>query len=279
MVKFLLDALDGDVIAYDKNGAAWKFDDNVKSILREALIQYGAHVKMSYPEEPPKREPLAPGYYNIDCIEGMKHFPDNYFDLAIVDPPYGIHQAGGKNKTRGRKAAAKVYKDYEGKDKEHPGADYFRELFRVSKNQIIWGGNHMISEIPIDSPCWIIWDKENGETHFADCELAWTSFKTAARKFTFKWNGMQQGNMKQKEFRIHPNQKPVELYAWLLNNYAKPGDKILDTHVGSASSLIACHRLGFEFVGFELDAYYYAKSLKRLETEKSQLSIFDYIAR
>src|SRR5699024_314418 len=145
---------------------------------------------------------------------------------------------------------------------------------RVSKNQIIWGANHYISKMPYDSSCWIVWDKQNGESDFADCELAWTSFKTAVRKFDFRWAGMLQGNMKAKEIRIHPTQKPVALYTWLLNNYADKGDKILDTHVGSASSLIACHRAGFEFIGFELDEHYFEKASERLEAERNQISLF-----
>jgi len=148
----------------------------------------------------------------------------------------------------------------------------------VSKNQIIWGANHFISRFCKDSSCWIVWDKDNSGD-FADCELAWTSFPSAVRKFKFRWNGMLQENMKNKEVRIHPTQKPVALYEWLLGQYAKQGDKILDTHVGSASSLIACHNLGFEYVGFELDSDYFKAASERLETVKNQFSIFDYIER
>ena len=121
----------------------------------------------------------------------------------------------------------------------------------------------------------IIWDKENGGTNFADCEIAWASFKSAARLFRFMWNGMLQGDMKNKENRIHPTQKPVALYTWLLNNYAKSGDKILDTHVGSASSLVAAHRCGFEFIGFEISEHYYKAGKERLEWEMAQISMFD----
>lgn len=217
------------------------------------------------------------GFYNMDCMEGMKHFPDKFFDLAIVDPPYGIGENGSKNHTRGKLATATNYKAFAGGDVKPPDKDYFSELFRVSKNQIIWGANHFISRMPRDSSCWIVWDKVNGENDFADCELAWTSLKSAVRKFEFRWAGMLQGNMKNKEIRIHPTQKPVALYAWLLNNYAKPGDKILDTHVGSASSLVACHNLGFEYVGFELDSDYFKAASDRLETIKAQTNIFDYL--
>ena len=216
------------------------------------------------------------GFYNMDCMEGMKHFPDKFFDLAIVDPPYGINQSGGTNHTRNKLAPATKYKPFAGGDKKPPDEDYFEELFRVSENQIIWGANHFISRFGKDSSCWIVWDKDN-TGDFADCELAWTSFPTAVRKFKFRWNGMFQENMKNKEIRIHPTQKPVALYEWLLNRYAKPGDKILDTHVGSASSLIACHNLGFEYVGFELDPYYFNAASERLEAVKAQTSIFDFL--
>ena len=217
------------------------------------------------------------GYYNMDCMEGMRQFPDKYFDLAIVDPPYGIGESGSKNHSRGKLATAKDYKAFHGDDIQPPDEEYFAELFRVSKNQIIWGANHFISKIPIDSHCWIVWDKENGENDFADCELAWTSFDTAVRRLKYRWAGMLQENMKNKEFRIHPTQKPVALYEWLLNRYAKDGDIILDTHVGSASSLVACHRTNHKFVGFELDTNYYEKSKKRLETEMAQMNLFDFI--
>lgn len=216
------------------------------------------------------------GFYNMDCMEGMKQFPDKFFDLAIVDPPYGIGENGSKNHTRGKAAKATNYKAFAGDDAKPPDEDYFTELFRVSKNQIIWGANHFISRFSKDSSCWIVWDKDN-TGDFADCELAWTSFPSAVRKFKFRWNGMLQENMKNKEIRIHPTQKPVALYEWLLTRYAKEGDKILDTHVGSASSLIACHNLRFDYVGFELDPYYFSEASKRLENVKAQTSIFDFL--
>jgi len=172
---------------------------------------------------------------NIDCMEYMKGLPDKAFDLSIVDPPYGIGENGDKNKSRGKLAVAKDYKAFAGGDVSAPDSAYFDELKRVSKNQIIWGANHFIDNLPFNcsSPCWIVWDKVNGESDFADCELAYTSFKTAVRQFRFQWAGMLQGDMKNKELRIHPTQKPVKLYEWLLQNYAKQGDKILDTHLGS----------------------------------------------
>lgn len=212
--------------------------------------------------------------YNMDCMDGMKQFPDNYFELAIVDPPYGIGQSGHKNDTRSKLAKAKIYKPFYGEDKEPPKGEYFNELFRISKNQIIWGANHFISRMPKDSHCWVVWDKVNGETDYADCELAWTSFGTAVRKFVFKWHGMLQGNMANKEIRIHPTQKPVALYEWLLTKYANKGDKIIDTHVGSASSLITCHNMGFDYIGFELDAGYWKAAMERLEAVKSQTTLW-----
>lgn len=146
-------------------------------------------------------------------------------------------------------------------------------MIRVSKNQIIWGANHFISKIPYDSSCWIVWDKENGENDFADCELAWTSFDTAVRRFSFRWAGMLQGNMKDKEERIHPTQKPVSLYKWLLKNYAKEGDRILDTHGGSMSIAIACHDMRFDLDLCELDSEYFESGKKRLEQHKKQLTL------
>jgi site-specific DNA-methyltransferase (adenine-specific) len=145
---------------------------------------------------------------------------------------------------------------------------------RVSKNQIIWGANHFIERIPYGSPCWIVWDKDNGKSDFADCELAWTSFKKAVRKIKYRWHGMLQENMKNKEVRIHPTQKPVKLYEWLLLNYAQPGDVILDTHLGSGSSRIAAHNLGFDFVGFEIDKEYFDAQEKRYKEAIAQIKLF-----
>ena len=147
-------------------------------------------------------------------------------------------------------------------------------MIRVSKNQVIWGANHFISKIPFDSSCWIVWDKDNGKTDFADCELAYTSFKTAVRKFKYKWQGMLQENMKNKEVRIHPTQKPVALYKWLLRNYAKKGDKILDSHMGSGSIAIACHYMGFNLTACELDPDYYKAACERIDRETAQKSLF-----
>lgn len=213
-------------------------------------------------------------YYNMDCMELMAKYPDKHFDLAIVDPPYGIDVINTGFVGGGKLAKAKNYgsKNW---DKNAPLYSYFIELKRISKNQIIWGANHFIQNIPnANSSCWIVWDKDNKNNDFADCELAWTSFKTAVRKFKFKWNGMLQENMKNKEIRIHPTQKPVKLYEWILTKYAKPTDLILDTHVGSASSLIACENTGNKYVGCELDKDYYKESMKRLTNHLKQGKLF-----
>lgn len=203
----------------------------------------------------------------------MARCSDKQFDIAIVDVPYGIGENGSTNKSRGKLCKAKDYKAFAGGDKNAPPLEYWTELRRVSKHQIVWGANHFISLIPFNSPCWIVWDKNNGENDFADCELAWTSFDTAVRKFKYTWNGMIQENMKNKEFRIHPTQKPVALYKWLLDKYAKQGDKILDTHLGSGSIAIACHDYGFDLTACELDPDYFNAAMERLKNHKSQLTL------
>ena len=211
-----------------------------------------------------------------DCMDVMSQYEDNYFDLVIVDPLYGIGESGGTNKTRGCLATSKNYKPFAGHDKEAPSCAYFDLLKRKSKNQIIFGANHFLDNMPlnISSPCWLVWDKDNGDTDFADCELAWTSFKTAVRKIKYKWQGMLQADMKSKEFRIHPTQKPVALYKWLLQNYAKDGDKILDTHLGSGSIAVACWDMGFDLEGYELDKEYFEAATKRLNLHKMQLQLY-----
>ena len=196
----------------------------------------------------------------MDCVEGMKQFPDKYFDLAIVDPPYGINiQKSGR---LGRYNTNNVW------DNEIPNDDYFQELFRVSKNQIIWGGNYF----PLKpTKCFLIWDKKQPENiSFASCEFAWTSFDSVAKTFYYS-------PMNDTDKRIHTTQKPVALYEWLLSRYAKDGDIILDTHVGSASSLIACYNTNHKFVGFELDEHYYKLSKERLDREMAQMNLFDFI--
>lgn len=215
------------------------------------------------------------GFYNMNCMQGMKEFPDNYFDLAIVDPIYGDVTKGGYMVGKGGEHLAKRT-DYHLSlwQQEKTGSDYFKELFRVSKNQIVWGGNYFTDNLP-QSQGWIVWDKLRPEgVGFADFELAWTSFNKASRVFRYMWNGMMQQDMAHKEKRIHPTQKPVVLYTWILNKYANKDDIILDTHVGSASSLIACHRTNHKFVGFELDECYYKLANQRLKDEMSRKKLF-----
>jgi site-specific DNA-methyltransferase (adenine-specific) len=201
-----------------------------------------------------------------DCMEAMASMKDKEFELAIVDPPYGIGAYSTGTMGGGVLAKQSRYKATAW-DSNVPTTEYFEELRRVSKNQIIWGGNYY--GLP-PTPCVIVWDKDNGDNYFADFEMAWTSFDTAARMFKFKWQGMLQQNMKQKEKRIHPTQKPVALYQWLLKNYAKTGDRILDTHLGSGSSAIAADIMGFDFVGYEIDKEYYEAALDRFTRHKQQ---------
>ena len=202
------------------------------------------------------------GYYNMDCMEGMKEFPDKYFELAIVDPPYGININHNMGRRKGDKDSNYKKVDW---DSEIPNETYFEELFRVSKNQIIWGANYF--NMP-PTKSFIVWRKPqiSERMSFSMLEYAWSSFDITSKE----WIGMSN-----EKDRIHPTQKPVALYTWLLNNYAKKGDKILDTHVGSASSLIACHKLGFEYIGFEIDEDYFKSATERLEAVKAQISIFD----
>lgn len=200
---------------------------------------------------------------HIDCMEYMAGLPDKAFDLAVVDPPYGI----GVNVSMGRRKVDKKsnYHKFAGNDSSIPDEDYFIELKRVSKNQIIWGGNYMTDYLP-PTPCWLMWDKGfSEEVTFAQFELAWTSFKSSAKKFD---------KSPSQKHRIHPTQKPVALYKWLLHNYAKPGDRILDTHLGSGSSAIAAHYGGFDFVGTELDLDYYNAAVNRFNEQTMQQSLF-----
>ena len=223
---------------------------------------------------------MEPGFYNMDCMEGMKQFPDKFFDLAIVDPPYGINVANHKG--------GKIYQDSKSKkwrksycceyhvfdDSVIPESNYFELLFRVSKKSIIWGGNYFLDYLGKTS-CLIIWDKGRRGMDQADCEIAWTNLEDNNRIISYLWNGFQQQDIKNKEKRIHPTQKPIAIYAWLIKKFAKPGMKILDTHVGSASSLIACHRAGLDFWGFEIDPVYYKMAKERLQMEQAQVNMFD----
>ena len=215
-------------------------------------------------------------YFNEDCMVGMARYPDKHFDLAIVDPPYGIG-ASEKNSTdkKQSKNSATNSKYYGNQkwDDNVPAKEYFEELIRVSKNQIIWGVNYYPYDF-LDGGR-IYWDKRVTMPTYSNGELAYCSLINSIRSVSITWHGMLQEDMKNKEIRIHPTQKPVALYKWLLKNYAKEGDKILDTHVGSASSLIACYDLGFDAVGFELDEDYYNESKQRLERFMKQITLFD----
>ena len=213
---------------------------------------------------------------NEDCIDLLRRTPDNFYDLAICDPPYGINvdDRDDHGKKRSLKSASKS-KNYEKKgwDSEVPNEFYFKELFRVSKNQIIWGINYY----PYDflSGGRIFWDKGTAEGFSSgDGELAFCSKTNTIRKVSITWNGMIQHDMKNKEVRIHPTQKPVKLYKWILHHYAKEGDKILDTHLGSGSIGIACHDLKFDLTACELDKDYYKAALLRLQQHQSQLKMF-----
>jgi site-specific DNA-methyltransferase (adenine-specific) len=229
---------------------------------------------------------------NIDCMKYMKSVPDKYFELAIVDPPYGINAPNmsmGTNLNRNdgwnrKESTAKSIKKgplnsgsgyFKGKaltsmscnwDFEKPSPEYFKDLFRVSKNQIIWGGNYF----PLPPTRGIIcWDKKQPWTNFSQWEMAWSSFDKPAALFSMSNTGGAN-----KERKIHPTQKPVKLYEWLLGKYGKTGDKILDTHFGSGSSAIACSNMGFDLVGCELDKDYYEAAVKRFNNHKMQQTLF-----
>ena len=230
------------------------FNDNVS--LKTETPAFAKHVLPAVPSSE---------VYLEDCVTALKRFNDKHFDLAIVDPPYGIDwMEQVKNPNKG-----KNWKQYENKDwdKSIPSAEYFEELMRVSKNQIVWGGNYM-TEYLKPSSCWLIWDKMQ-EFSGAVFEMAWTSFTSPAKAFR-----MSRVEAYTNQTKIHPTQKPTRLYDWILHNYAKPNDLILDTHLGSGSSRIAAYKGGFNFVGFEIDKEYYEKQEKRFNDFKSQLRLF-----
>jgi site-specific DNA-methyltransferase (adenine-specific) len=211
--------------------------------------------------------------YNVDCMEFMRGLPDNAYDLAIVDPPYGIGEDGGKNRSRDTKKYPARRYAIKKWDSKRPAKAYFIELFRVSKNQVIWGANYFI-EMLNPSSGWIFWDKERYACDFSDGEFAYSSFKKGAKMFRYCWDGFRQGPTKQSiEKRIHPTQKPVALYKWILSNYAKEGDKILDTHGGSMSIAIACHDKGFDLDLCELDKDYFEAGKKRYLQHAAQLKL------
>lgn len=211
--------------------------------------------------------------YNIDCMKAMRSMPDQCFDLAVVDPPYGIKISNNIGRRKGSRQSE--YKKVTWDDAPPP-EEYFKELARVSKNQIIFGANYFISRLygRKEVPCWIVWDKNNGESDFADCEMAWTSFQCPARLFRYTWAGVRQENMKNREIRIHPTQKPVNLYAWIFEKFAKQGDRILDTHLGSGSSRIAAYDAGLDFVGCEIDPDHFKAQEKRFQAHTAQGNLF-----
>jgi site-specific DNA-methyltransferase (adenine-specific) len=204
---------------------------------------------------------------NTDCMLYMAGLPDKAFDLAIVDPPYGIGVDGNKEQRWPDGSIKRKAHEVKGWDFAIPDADYFAEIKRVSTDQIIWGGNYFTKHLP-PSKAWVFWYKGQNDLTMSDGEMAWTSYQKVTRQINLHRTHLWQ------EQPIHPTQKPVKLYEWLLTNYAKPGQRILDTHLGSGSSAIAAHNLGFDFVGMELDADYYASACKRFEQNKAQGSLF-----
>jgi site-specific DNA-methyltransferase (adenine-specific) len=207
---------------------------------------------------------------NEDCMNLMARYEDNYFDLAIVDPPYGI------NVTKNKRLNNNSSTDW---DSVIPTKEYFVELKRVTKNRIIWGGNYFIEHLE-NTRCYLNWDKLNHSDTYADCEMAWTSFDANAKIFKYMWDGNRYGfagniqGVGKKTIRTHPTQKPVKLYEWILTNYAKEGDKILDTHLGSGSIAIACHNRKFDLTACELDKEYFDAAMKRIQQHKRQLQLF-----
>ena len=205
---------------------------------------------------------------NEDCMDLLKRTPDNYYQLAIVDVPYGIGISGQKECKKGKKSDRKYHED-KGWDKEIPSKEYFNELFRVSHNQIIWGANYLVKHLNEGHKGWIVWDKAQHGLTMSDCELAYSSFDSPTRIYT-----KNRSILIKEGTTIHPTQKPIQLYEWLLDNYAKEGDKILDTHLGSGSIAIACHNRKYDLTACELDKDYYDAAMERLRVHKSQLTMF-----
>ena len=205
--------------------------------------------------------------YNEDCVEALKRFPENYFDLAIVDPPYSeTFNTDACADNKGKKGSYKL----DTLNNHLPTEEYWDELFRVSKNQIVWGANWYGKYFGVGG---LVWFKDN-TGNYSPCEYAYQSINNHIHHYQYRWNGMLQQNMKQKEERIHPTQKPVALYDWILQKFAKQGDLILDTHLGSGSSRIAAHKGGFNFIGYEISKDYYEAQEKRFKDFVSQLRLF-----
>jgi len=209
-----------------------------------------------------------------DCLDYMKTLEDNSIDVVVTDPPYGIGEAAGKNKSRGTKLFPS--KDFGSNDwdNQRPSIEIFNEILRVSKNQVIFGGNYF-ADLLLPSSCWLVWDKNNGSTDFADCELAWTSFKTAVRYFKYTWNGFMQGNISNKknnEKRVHPTQKPLPLMEWVIKNYTKESDTILDPFMGSGTTGVACMNFNRKFIGIEKEEQFFQVATDRIEAAAAQTS-------
>ena len=240
------------------------FNDNIP--LKTGTPAFSKHVLPAVPSSE---------VYLEDCVTALKRYKDNHFSLAIVDPPYGIEMAKTTNIPNPKKGfrGNKLHNEKEW-DNEIPSEEYFLEVQRVSKNQIIWGGNYF-TEYLKPTKAWIFWSKKETKTqgsNFSDGELAWTSFKKVTRLFEYGWIGIDYCN--KSETKIHPTQKPVALYDWILEQYGSDANLILDTHLGSGSSRIAAYKGGFNFVGFEIDQEYYEKQEKRFNDFKSQLRLF-----
>jgi len=301
MVMMLLNGIVTNVSAMSSGGLELLTIKIQKMTIDSTNIQNSTNTAITYSEC--YRLPFL-SLFHADCMDIMKQYPDKYFDLAIVDPPYGIGEDGRKSKGRttrvdgtirngiDKRNGATIYRktaDYSVKewDNEPPSYEYFVQLFRVSKNQIVFGANHFIENIPnANSSGWIVWNKVNGNSDFSDCELAWTSFNKGVRKFDFMWNGMLQGseanglisegNKSKCEKRIHPTQKPKHLYKWILNNYANSGDLILDTHLGSGSIALAVDKanrldkMNLHLTACEIDKEYIDKAIKRISESIKQ---------
>lgn len=215
---------------------------------------------------------------HADCMDILKQLPDKCIDLVLTDPPYGIdvynsvYNNRGEYRSKNSKARNGNYKPCEW-DKNIPHKNIFKQIFRVSKNQIIFGGNYFVEYLS-NSSCWLVWDKNNGTNDFADCELAWTNFKSAVRKYKWTWNGMLQEDMKNKDIRIHPTQKPLKLFEMILRDYSNENDLILDCFSGSGTTAVACHNLKRRFICVEKDYDYWKASVERLEIAQAQLRLF-----
>ena len=231
-------------------------DNSTKDKLENETTHFGNTLLGAVPSE----------VFNEDCIQVMKRYPDKFFDLAVVDPPYGI----GANKMQLGNGKRKIYRGENDWDNSIPTAEYWQELFRVSKNQIVWGGNYYELK---PSKCWLVWDKNNGESDFADGEIAWTSFDKPMMIKKIHWCGSAP-KWEDTNGKIHPTQKPVKLYDWIFSEFTKEGDLVLDTHLGSASSRISANKAKLRFVGCEIDTKYFNDGEARFKEFISQLRLF-----